>query len=497
MDPQPTPHTLALSRLTTVLLAVWVVALTLWPFRPVPGLAAWGAALRSAGEVDWPVLLHLGLAFALGGAVAWGWPGRVGGAHWGRRLAVVLLLAVLLEVAQSLMVGRHATLSDVAAHTLGAAIGLAAGLRLAAGGRVSRRAATAGLWAVPIAAAGVSVVLAAVEYRLTGLHGWDDKALLVLGNEATGDRPWRGTIHGVAIYDEALEPRQARFLVRERFRSNRAVEARLRRHAVAVYSPADAYQLSSRTGLRWLGSSRLSDALDLYAEPDRGVVATPAGVNVRGEGVLGTAGPATPLTAALRRAGAFSVEAYVTPAALTQVGPARIVSLSRTPGKRNFTLAQEGRGLNVRVRTPLSGPNGDDRQADPTWDGVFIDRQPVHLVLTYGHGEIRLFVNGRPHGEPWRMQAVHRFAARAPGATPAATMALGAAVLLLPIGLVGPATWDRARRPVRAVAIWGGLAAVAAAAFHVAAGPGGIWFAVAAVAAGVLLGLRAYARPGQ
>ncbi|MEM9598199.1 MAG: LamG domain-containing protein, partial [Acidobacteriota bacterium] len=42
--------------------------------------------------------------------------------------------------------------------------------------------------------------------RMTGsLAGWDSAYPLLLGNETTGDRPWLGELHLVAIYDRALD----------------------------------------------------------------------------------------------------------------------------------------------------------------------------------------------------------------------------------------------------------------------------------------------------
>ena len=34
---------------------------------------------------------------------------------------------------------------------------------------------------------------------------WDNDYALALGNEMTGDRPWLGTYHMVAIFDRALD----------------------------------------------------------------------------------------------------------------------------------------------------------------------------------------------------------------------------------------------------------------------------------------------------
>ena len=44
--------------------------------------------------------------------------------------------------------------------------------------------------------------------RAGTLGNWDQTMLLAVGNETTGDRPWFGSIHLVAIYSAALSPQQ-------------------------------------------------------------------------------------------------------------------------------------------------------------------------------------------------------------------------------------------------------------------------------------------------
>src|SRR5690606_8009428 len=150
-------------------------------------------------------------------------------------------------------------------------------------------------------------------------------------------------------------------------------------------------------------------------------------------------------------------------------------------------LGQDGTAVSFRVRTPVSGPNGNARDADASWPNVFLNAQFRHLIVTYARGELRLYLNGEPYGRPWRMQAMHRL----PGgsAEPNATMAMAAVLLILPLGLVGPAAWDRARRPRLAVTAWLAAGGLAVLAFDAAAGPMGGWFAAAALAAGLLLAL--------
>jgi len=55
----------------------------------------------------------------------------------------------------------------------------------------------------------------------------------------------------------------------------------------------------------------------------------------------------------------ITIEAWVRPANLTQAGPARIVSVSKDTGQRNFTLGQKATEYEVRFRTAKTSANGE------------------------------------------------------------------------------------------------------------------------------------------
>ncbi len=46
--------------------------------------------------------------------------------------------------------------------------------------------------------------------RAGTLENWDEMMLLMVGNETSGDRPWAGSVHLVALYGHALSPDQVR-----------------------------------------------------------------------------------------------------------------------------------------------------------------------------------------------------------------------------------------------------------------------------------------------
>jgi hypothetical protein len=115
---------------------------------------------------------------------------------------------------------------------------------------------------------------------------------------------------------------------------------------------------------------------------------------VLGEGAFAAAPEAAErLYAAARASNELTLEATLETPDLDQAGPARIVTLSTDPRRRNFTLGQEGRWLVARVRTALTGPDADRPQ-------VRLFEMPagrrVHVVLTYSPGLLAAYRDGKP-----------------------------------------------------------------------------------------------------
>jgi VanZ family protein len=87
----------------------------------------------------------------------------------------------------------------------------------------------------------------------------------------------------------------------------------------------------------------------------------------------------------------ITVEVWAATKDNQQEGPARVVSYSKDPGLRNFTLAQEGRDLVMRLRTTETDLNG---RPVLTVTDVFQPDVPQHLLVSYNFFEQRVYVNG-------------------------------------------------------------------------------------------------------
>lgn len=340
----------------------------------------------------------------------------LGAALWRRRpftvFAAALPLSASIELAQVWQVGRYASPVDVAANVAGAVLGAALARRLAGAARlqpaqplVSRR------WLV-CAALALTVMTANWMWpaQSAALSGWRADYALLLGNELTGDRPWSGTIRELALLPRLLSDDEARAL-----------------HTGAVLPVRDAvYVLGEPLRLDGRGMQRLPAAA------------------------------ARTLAEAAPRANALTIVARVVPDNIEQDGPARIVSFSVDPLRRNFDLGQDGRRLVLRLQAPVSGP-------DATW--VYATSEPALaagrealIVASYDGGIARIELDGT-------LRARRSFAAAAcavpslcDGALPAAWTFYGASAASIALALV---PWRR-RAPRFALSLTAGLLVLAA-----------------------------------
>lgn len=225
------------------------------------------------------------------------------------------------------------------------------------------------------------LILSALLPSATNLKNWDPTFPLLLGNEGTGDRPWQGYVSEVYIADKAISQKQVARLFagnREQGRAGSRVE---KDYLVASYQLTGKGSYSDRTGhlpnLIWRGEP--PDAQD-----ERGVFLTSSHW-------LETASPATSTIQRLRETSQFTLITTVATADTAQTGPARIVSLSSDPDRRNFTLGQEGTNLVFRLRTPITGENG--AYPELVVPNIFLDTKPHSLVITYSGSVLQLYAD--------------------------------------------------------------------------------------------------------
>jgi hypothetical protein len=177
---------------------------------------------------------------------------------------------------------------------------------------------------------------------------WDSGFRLMLGNELTGDRPWRGDLRRVAIYASALNPGDL---------------------AKPTAPPVVLYEFREGTGAIVKDTSGVGAPLDLVVKDSANIRwLDGGGLQITGPTVIASEKPATKLIEAVKKSNTITIEAWIKPENSAQSGPARIVSLSTDASSRNFTLGQSGDSYEIRFRTTATSQNGEPALSSPGED---------------------------------------------------------------------------------------------------------------------------------
>lgn len=371
-----------LAGLVFLVFALVTLAVTLVPFQfqtPTTlvegGVAAlWRELLRGYSQSD-DVLNNIMLFLPLGGSLA--------AYLWLRGAGVVLMiglpvicggsLSMGIEVLQLFLPARIASLVDVVTNMTGALVG-ALCIWLAGSWAMSRRTLVIGMIAY------LTLVVAAVAQLqdAAGLDSWDPEYHLLIGNEGNGRRAWSGTVSDVRAAAVGLSAEEAQQLLRgERvaaFEEELVFDYPLRGRLDDLSGRAPA--------LEWR-PGRESNVQP--PQPEDGVTTGPGAY-------LRSVAPMVAAVGAARASDRFTLTATITPGAVDQHGPARIVSLSHNNSLRNLTLGHEGDDLVVRLRTASNGQNGTRQLLRAP--GLFAAAETRQIVVTYAGARLALYSDG-------------------------------------------------------------------------------------------------------
>jgi glycopeptide antibiotics resistance protein len=308
-------------------------------------------------------------------------------------LLLVLLfgfsLTLSVELLQSMLPNRFSTILDIFTNCSGTLIGYAL-FRLFGRlllkptvlivdvfrARLSRRIIAL------VAIVYVTLFFAASAYMQKSLlpSGWEKSYPLLIGNEATGRKPWKGAIHKFRIFDKALSKTEIGALL------NQAP-----RNVVLEKSIFCDFDLKSENPF----SDKINNLGDFYTKPS---------VDEKSDSSLSKTqwlqnSNASQLAKIINKKKQFTLDITLSTGELRQLaedkvnslrpGPARILSFSADEYSRNFTLGQEGHDLVFRVRTPLAGSNGQNPEFMVHY--FFSTLEPQRILLTYSGSEFRLF----------------------------------------------------------------------------------------------------------
>lgn len=157
------------------------------------------------------------------------------------------------------------------------------------------------------------------------------------------------------------------------------------------------YNFNSTSGAIVKDRSGRGKPLDLRIADRNAVHRINGGLEMRRKVLIRSEKPASDLINAVRKTGEITIEAWIRPARSDLSGPARIVTLSRDTGQRNFTLGQDKSRFDVRLRTTKTTTNGLPSLSSPPKS---LKRRLTHVVYTRNRaGMARIYIDGRKTAE--------------------------------------------------------------------------------------------------
>jgi len=306
-------------------------------------------------------------------------------------------ISTFAETVQLWSPGRFPSPLDITANLLGSILGCLAARRLQRRGwnpSVLRFPDRAGWLFLALGGVGVAALLPSPLPN--DFSNWDPAFQVAFGAELNGNRRWRGEVLEAAIVPATVDASLISRLAREGPGS-------IRRHSPDL-PQAPAFQLGAPV-------QTYDRALILPTSSTREIFRQ------------------------LTQRNRLSVLLWIRTADRRQYGPARIITYSRDPWQRNLTIGQQHQQIIFRLRTPATGPNGMDPEAETA--PVLESSRDTLITATYDGRYSRIYVDDRLSAE------VDLAALRMLAGLPALTIALLAGALLF----LGPSLLWRSRMP--------------------------------------------------
>ncbi len=302
-------------------------------------------------------------------------------------VGITTLASLSIEICQIFLPSRTPSLSDVLANTIGGGIGVFVANHLC------KRTLISFLkhYRIKLTLAILSLYLGTligIFFWTTSskeLTSWDSSYPLLIGNEATLDRPWLGKIFFLALYENALTSEEVKsaFIAG----SNFIPDVHSRKAPILLYSfqEGGGEQVNDNSKVKPPYNLEIGDTKKSRWLPK-------GGLELTGSTFIKNDNVPTKVYQHLTASNTFSISTWIEPKDTRQTGPARIVSFSFNPFLRNFTLGQEGSEIHFRVRNRIAGMNGTEYNLITT--GLGLRPQPTHIVAIYDHGTEHLYIDG-------------------------------------------------------------------------------------------------------
>lgn len=221
--------------------------------------------------------------------------------------------------------------------------------------------------------------------RETRLNNWDPQAILSVGNDASGQNPWKGQVFRLQIWNRALSEQEIRGIAGQ--------------PSANLDSPGLLASYDFTGPPPHPDQGKLLPPLDWTPENPPPLNGDPPEDSARPW--LSTKVPAESLMREIMNTSRFTVHLVCAPAPGSDVN-GRIVAFSKSAGNVNFLLREEGDALVFRLRNPLS-----TRRAllGLAWyvRGVFAPGEKRDVVASYDGSDEFVYLDGERVQEEYRL----------------------------------------------------------------------------------------------
>ena len=217
----------------------------------------------------------------------------------------------------------------------------------------------------------------------TRLSNWDPQCILSIGNDASGEDPWRGQVFFLQVWNRALPEQEIRRIAGEKS----ADDATRSLLASYDFTNPPPYQ-DKRNFLPALGWT-----------PKQPQFTNARSSDLDAKSWLRTKLPVENLTEAIKKSDQFTVRIVCEPAA-TQGVMGHIVSLSHSTGNVNFHLRQDGQFLVLWFRNSLT-----EKRSDLAWyvPDVFEAGKARDIVASYDGSDAFIYLDGNRVPQTYRL----------------------------------------------------------------------------------------------
>lgn len=233
--------------------------------------------------------------------------------------------------------------------------------------------------------------------RETFLNNWDTQCPLIIGNDASGQRPWSGQISRVQIWSQALTEKTVGQLTR----LDRDAKTDAASDTIAAFEFPAPMRFVDKDGM----------ASSLIWQNGAPFVAVFDHLRLRLDGAswLSTKTPVSDLARKVSQTSEFTLRVICSPADRNQ-STGQIASVGKSDDQMDLRLWQIGSTLGFWFRNRLS-----DDQSALSWyiPGVFSGLEDEDIFITYNGSEAAIYLNGSKLPQSYRLSAgaslAHRF----------------------------------------------------------------------------------------